>query len=109
MRIRNLTPHDIVVGGKEIWRAAQAARVVVEEELDVQLSHVVGFDCYRRQTIAIENLPPEEGGVYLIVSAMVRAACPDRKDLLSPGTGKGSVVRDAEGKIVGVNDLDCNS
>ena len=44
----------------------------------------------------IVDLPPEEPGVFLIVSLMVAQAVPKRKDLLVPG----EVVRDASGAIV---------
>lgn len=37
---------------------------------------------------------------------MVRDACPSRRDLISPGSGKASIVRDANGQIVAFRDFD---
>jgi hypothetical protein len=49
----------------------------------------------------IVDLPPEEPGVFLIVSLMVAQAVPERKDLLVPG----EVMRDASGAIVACKGL----
>ena len=49
----------------------------------------------------IVNLPEPELDTYCIVSKMLTQACPERKDLIFPGT----VVRDADGHIVGYVDF----
>lgn len=54
---------------------------------------------------SVEGLPePEEGTLYL-VSAVVRAAVPDRTDVASPG----DLVRDEEGVVVGCRHLIVNA
>lgn len=47
------------------------------------------------------NLPPVEDGVFWVVSALVRAAHPERDDLLVPA----DLVRDEEGAIIGCRSL----
>ncbi|MEM2991102.1 MAG: hypothetical protein QXQ02_07975, partial [Halobacteria archaeon] len=52
------------------------------------------------------DLPEPEPGVFYIVSGVVLSAVGDsRQDLLAPDTGPASVVRDGDGKIVGVRRL----
>lgn len=49
-----------------------------------------------------ENVPePKEGTAY-IVSFLVASALPERDDLIAPDTTPDSVVRDENGRIVGV-------
>lgn len=45
----------------------------------------------------LEGLPDEQPGVYYIVSGLVKAACPERKDLLVPS----EQLRDSEGRVIG--------
>jgi hypothetical protein len=52
----------------------------------------------------VDDLPAREAGVVYIVSALVRAAEPDRGDLASPG----GLVRDDAGVIVGCEYLIVN-
>lgn len=47
------------------------------------------------------GLPEPKAGTLYIVSAMILAACPDRKDLVAPATGHPDCVRD-NGRIVSV-------
>ncbi len=49
----------------------------------------------------VENLPPQEEGVMVIVSAMAADAAKDRNDLLVPG----ELVRDNDGNIIGCKSL----
>ena len=49
----------------------------------------------------IVNLPEPKPDTYYIVSKMLAQACPERKDLIFPGT----VVRDADGHIIGCIDF----
>ena len=49
----------------------------------------------------VENLPPQEEGVMVIVSALVASAAKGRDDLLVPG----ELVRDDGGNIVGCKSL----
>jgi len=91
-----------------------------------------GMDCVVQVTGEVDGLPPERtfcprcggyqspwhGGpttgtscpdclgeteaVFLVVSRMIFDACPERRDLLVPDTGKGA-VRDGAGRITAVS------
>lgn len=55
----------------------------------------------RRTPREIIGLPEPKKGTYYIVSKMLAQACPERKDLISPGT----VVRNGSGDVVGCIDF----
>ena len=59
---------------------------------------------YTVATGNVEGLPEQAGGVLLIVSAMVRCAAPERRDLVSPA----DFARDEKGNIVGCRSFDIN-
>lgn len=50
----------------------------------------------------LEELPAEEAGVALVVSALVRLAVPHRRDVFSPG----ELVRGTDGQPVGCRGLE---
>lgn len=56
---------------------------------------------YRMAPREIIGLPDPKPGTYYIVSKMLAQACPERKDLIFPGT----VVRDESGDVVGCIDF----
>jgi hypothetical protein len=97
--IANLTPHPINLPGLTIPASGQIARV------SVSLAPAGGIDgvpLVRGIYGAVYGLPDAVPGTIYIVSAMVRAACPDRQDLASPA----DLVRDASGAIVGCRALE---
>jgi hypothetical protein len=49
-----------------------------------------------------EGLPEPVEGTIFIVSGMLLAACPERKDLVAPATGHPGAVRNEKGHIVSV-------
>ena len=98
----NLTPHSIVVAGRTFQPSGTVARVS-------QVNTVVGtthdgIELVQASYGAVMDLPEPVAGTLFIVSAMVRAALPERKDLVSPG----DAIRDADGKIIGVKNLVIN-
>lgn len=98
MTIKNLTPHDIKIVGEngEITtfpKSGQIARVASKKEVVRTLE---GFEVFAETFGEVEGLPAEETGVFLIVSRLVAAACPTRRDLLVPG----ELVRDENGQPV---------
>ena len=50
----------------------------------------------------VEGLPDPDGETIYIVSLFVRQALRGRTDVVAPDTGPESVVRDADGRIIGV-------
>jgi len=99
--IKNMTPHEIVVNGTPFKASGQVARVSV---IRVKVQEEQGISLYHSEFGEVENLPPKEDGVLLLVSAMVRLSLPNRNDLLSPGT----LIRDEKGVPIGCDGLDCN-
>lgn len=102
MKFRNLTPHAVNINGLIIEPdPADPARCI---ELREHAFTIADIRFERVQYGAVQGVPDREDGTMLIVSAMVRAACPDRDDLCSPGT----LIRDDAGKIVGCSSLTVN-
>lgn len=60
-----------------------------------------GVHIYRWVPDEIVNLPGPKPGTYYIVSKMLAQACPERKDLIFPGT----LVRNESGDVVGCIDF----
>jgi hypothetical protein len=121
VRLINLTPHTInlQVGGRTpafrlppvVLPSEGLARVAVTAKHEGSLivtapSEVAGggLSVFREEYGEVTGLPEPSHGTYYIVSAVVRAACPERKDLLSPG----HLVRDGEGRVVGCEGFVCN-
>jgi len=104
MRIINCTPHELKLfrpDGSVVTipkPSGPAARVAATNTV---VGEVDGIPLFRTVFGAVENLPAEEAGVIVVVSALVRAACPARTDLASPG----ELVRDAGGNVTGARGL----
>lgn len=101
----NLTPHaiDVVSEGDNanltIPPSGTVARVNASSEVVDRLN---GIDVAQSTFGPVEGLPdPCEGTIY-IVSMLVGQRVVGRHDVVGPDTGPGSVVRDADGKIVGI-------
>lgn len=106
MRIVNLTPHTVnivtadgapltVAPSGQVARVSQSLRQVGQWDSIPLVQGTFG---------EVVGLPPQEDGVLLIVSALVRAALPARVDLASPA----ELVRDAEGRVIGCRALEVN-
>jgi len=98
--IRNLTPHAIVVdnGTEKVTYSPDGLVARVSTESTV-VGEVDGFEVVAN-TVVGDNLPAPVEGVYLLVSAMVLSAFPERADLLAPDTG--NAERNDKGHIVSV-------
>lgn len=105
MKLVNLTPHSITVVGSSgeplavVPPDGTVARVSVTREV---AGEVAGLPVFRSTFGAVVGLPSPVDGVAFVVSAMVRLACPDRRDLYSPG----ELVRGADGQPVGCRGLE---
>jgi len=99
-KLINLTPHRIwwdtsaVPGGYQIPASGTVARVNTNNQ-------VLPGDLVRQTIGEVTCLPAPVPGVRYVVSRMVLDAS-NRTDLLCPDTGPGSVIRDADGNILGV-------
>ena len=108
--VRNLTPHavKIRVEDKEVVLAPEGLvpRIEMGEVREVGQIEIEGVKIPLRHMIAgqVHDLPEEERGTLLVVSAMVRTNpyCSHRVDLISPDTSPAGVIRDEKGNIVGV-------
>ena len=105
MTIINLTPHEVILCGVRIAASGQQARVATTRKLG---TYTVVSDrpvpIYHTVLGAVTGLPRPNDGVGYIVSALVRSAAPDRRDLYSPA----DLQRDERGNVVGCESLDQN-
>jgi hypothetical protein len=106
MNLVNLTPHEVILCGQQIKPDGTLARVATTRKqtgtVDVDGTSV---PIYRTVLGAVTGLPTEQDGVGYIVSAMVRSAAPERRDLYSPA----DLQRDKDGAVIGCGSLDSNS
>ena len=109
--LRNLTPHQVTLvrHGLEPLvlapespcpRLAEAEEAAGEAAGDGEADGD-GVPLVRLVRGAVQDLPPAAPGVWLVVSAMVSEACPERTDLVSPAR----LLRDAQGRITGCSAL----
>ena len=104
MALLNLTPHEIVIvspSGETILRLPPSGTVARVSATTETLGTLEGIPLLRVSRGEPEGLPAPEAGVMLVVSGLVRDALPDRTDLASPG----SLVRDAQGRVIGCEGL----
>ena len=105
MKLKNFTPHNVVIVMNEstivipsdgIARVTEAKTVTPSIDVDGVI-----IETFKSSFGEVENLPPQEDGVMVIVSAMAASAAKDRNDLLVPG----ELVRDNDGNIIGCKSL----
>lgn len=100
--LKNCTPHSLnVLVGEEVIDLAPTGIVPRCSQSEVTAGEVAGIPVTRQVFGEVIDLPEPEEGVFFVVSRMVAAACPERKDLLIPGP----LVRDDEGRVVGCRGL----
>lgn len=107
MNLKNFTPHAINIidkRGNVTLTLPSLGSVRVSERTETK-GDVNGIPLVSKVYKEAEGLPPCVEGTMLIVSLLVKNACPGRYDLVSPDTGPESVVRDSSGKILGVRRL----
>lgn len=99
MKIINLTPHDVDICddyGNIIKTYKASGQIARESQRAVVVDCIDGIPLKVSRSAHIVGLPePEEGTLY-IVSTVLRNACKDRLDLISPATK----VR-VNGRVVG--------
>lgn len=104
MKIINLTPHTVndIDSHNKFAPSGTVARVDVSRQCTLITEDGVKF--YVPSFGDVVNLPEEQEGVALIVSAMVRTALPNRRDLISPSL----LARNEAGEVIGCYGFDSN-
>ena len=100
-KIRNLTPHTVIVDGVRFEPEGVIPRLT---QINTQTGYFAGVPVMRAVFGDVVDLPKEQEDTLLIVSAMIRQALPWRKDLASPG----DLVRDENGVVIGCKNLIIN-
>lgn len=107
-KVVNCTPHPVTVvkrlfdGRVMILKEYPASDNPVRLAVQIQKKgEIDGVPLSRTFFGDPVNLPPKQEGVLLIVSQLVKNACPWRPDLVVPA----EVVRDKRGAIVGCESL----
>lgn len=106
IKIVNLTPHAIVAvnGDKKVTYppSGMIARLIAK---NIEIGEVDGMPLYRQSEMApVTGIPDAEADTWYLVSMAVRAALPNRFDLISPG----DLIRDEAGQPIGCKGFVCN-
>jgi hypothetical protein len=102
--IINCTPHQITICDEygNVTRVLGSSSTVIRLKADtIRIGEIDGIPLTTTQFGEAQGLPEYRDGVFLIVSQLVKAAFPDRKDLLVPS----EIVRDKNGNIIGCRSL----
>lgn len=100
--LKNCTPHSLnILVEEEVIDLAPSGIVPRCSQSEVTAGTVAGIPITKQVFGDVVDLPEPEPEVYLVVSRLVAAACPERKDLLIPGP----LVRDDEGRVIGCRGL----
>ena len=102
--IKNCTPHDIcvhVVSASAVIKFPPCGIIPRCEQREIFVDKIDTIPVTKQVFGEVIDLPEQEDGVYLVVSRLVAAACPNRSDLLIPGP----LVRDEAGKVIGCKGL----
>lgn len=100
MKVINCTPHTVTVNNNVIEASDYALPRVNSKAIQVDsimLEDGGIIPIMKTEYGEVKNIPPVQEGVIYIVSRMVAAALPERKDLFFPS----ELVRDSEGKVIG--------
>ena len=106
MKLKNYTPHNVVIVINEATKIVIPSDGIARVTETKTVTPSIDVDGVTVETFVsafgeVENLPPQEEGVMIIVSALVASAAKGRDDLLVPG----ELVRDDGGNIVGCKSL----
>lgn len=93
----NCTPHEVKLNDGRVFTPSGIVPRVSQSYCDTE-----NPDILRTTYGSVENLPDPVPGTYYIVSALVREACKDRGDLVSPASAHPECVRNEKGHIVSV-------
>ena len=99
VKIKNFTPHEVVVLNDQYEVVARfpSEGVIRLSEERLKIGDANGIPIYKKSFGGSESLPPEEDGTVYIVSLPVAQAFPSRSDFIVPD----QLVRDDQGRIIG--------
>ena len=100
-KIINLTPHAVNIGDRTIQPSGQIARVSQVNQPSGDFDGIPLVVGVYGDTV---GLPPQQDGTFYIVSALLRVANSQRKDIGSPA----DLVRNEAGQIIGCRALEVN-
>lgn len=103
--IVNLTPHVINIISSTTTTFLPSGKVARVTQNLLEVGNENGIPIFTEKLGEVENLPPPKDDTLFIVSVMVRTACPNRFDLVSPG----KMIRNDEGQPIGCEGLIKNS
>ena len=104
MKLINLTPHTINIvndDGNPIVNVPASGSLARCKQVETVVGKVDGIQITRQEFGEVEGLPGPADNVMYIVSRLVKAACPDRDDVVTPGP----LVRDDSGQPIGCKGL----
>ena len=89
MKLKNFTPHNVVIVINEVTKIVIPSDGIARVTETKTATPSIDVDGVIIETFVavfgeVENLPPQEEGVGLIVSALVASAAKGRDDLLVP-------------------------
>jgi hypothetical protein len=103
--ILNLTPHTLnVVLADGVRAIAPSGTIARVSSSQTQTGSVDGIPLFTTTFGDVVDLPAPSPDTLLVVSALVRTAVADRKDVVSPG----DLVRDDAGNVIGCKGLIAN-
>lgn len=100
MNIVNLTPHTINIvnaAGESVLAVPPSGVVARVRVTRDQVGEVDGVPLYKTTYGEPEGLPEPQSGTIYVVSALFRAAVPERDDVWQPG----ELLRNDAGQVVG--------
>lgn len=105
MKLRNLTPHEIVVYSQDrttVLFTVPSEGIFLRVPTDQKtIGEINGIPVQKVEYGEVKDLPaPEEDTVFIVSQMVLSALHGTRTDMVCPDTGKGA-VRDENGRILG--------
>jgi len=110
MQIINLTPHKIVLfleGEQIVYSSSKKRAICRVRSKQIKVKTINKIPLVHITYTDTELLPPQKPDTYYLVSLVVAQNNKTRRDLICPDTSPESVVRDEEGRMLGVKRFAC--
>jgi hypothetical protein len=105
--LENCTPHEvaIVTDNQEPIVIPPSGIIPRVKSTVTNLGTINGIPVMKTELGQVENMPNPKPNTIFIVSSFVAQALTHRPDVVSPDTSPSSVIRDENGLIIGVKQL----